>query len=251
MRATMRLYLIRHAQSANNAVFDGTDHYPNRTADPEITDIGHRQAQHLAEFLGRPDSEPRQYPYRVTTEHTFGLTHLYCSLMIRSILTAQYVAQACELKLQALPDIFEKGGLFETAHNGELVGISGPGRAYFQDRFEGLELPLELGEDGWWNRPKETEEDFFQRTTQALGNVFDRHADTDDRVGMVVHGDFIDQSINELMGVNRKPETSGSDWAANWVFHNTSVSRIDVAGGARNVVYLNRIDHLSPDCITW
>ena len=41
--------------------------------------------------------------------------------MTRSILTAEYIADACGLPLQALPDIFEKHGIYDIDDNGNLV----------------------------------------------------------------------------------------------------------------------------------
>ena len=68
---------------------------------------------------------------------------------------------------------------------------------------------------------------------------------------MVVHGDFIDQFINELMGAPRHHHNYSNDWVANWTFHNTSISRIDFVNGSNTVVYLNRIDHLPAELISW
>ncbi|NKB63016.1 MAG: hypothetical protein GKR95_13150 [Gammaproteobacteria bacterium] len=47
----MRLYLIRHAQSANNIIYDGTDNALGRVADPEITELGIQQSKALARYL--------------------------------------------------------------------------------------------------------------------------------------------------------------------------------------------------------
>ena len=247
----MKLYLIRHAESANNVLYDGTDDSDARYPDPEITDIGHQQGRRLAEFLAHPESEPRQHPFRDGDDRAFGFTHLYCSLMTRSILTAQYIADACNLRLEAHPELFELGGIYEMDDSGARVGLPGPNRAYFEDRFPELELPDSLGEQGWWNRPAETDELFVQRTRTALQNVIDQHAESEHCVGLVVHGDFIDQAINELMGVERRRDNYRTDWVANWACHNTSISRIDVHAGSRTVVYLNRLDHLPVELISW
>ena len=85
-----RLYLIRHAQSLNNQNWSGRDFHPDRHPDPEITEKGHAQAVALANHLSDPNAEPRQFPFQAGKNTRFGITHLYCSLMTRSILTAQY-----------------------------------------------------------------------------------------------------------------------------------------------------------------
>ena len=43
----MQLYIIRHAQSVNNAL----DDQRYRVSDPLLTEVGHRQAAMLAEHL--------------------------------------------------------------------------------------------------------------------------------------------------------------------------------------------------------
>ena len=249
-RNPMKLYLIRHAQSANNEIYLSVGSEPGRHPDPEITETGHRQAGLLAAHFAQHDTEPRQRPFQSTSCQQFGLTHLYCSLMTRSILTAEYISSACDLPLQALPDIFEKYGVFEFDEAGIRQGVAGPPRAYFEERFPTLKLPDEVSEQGWWSRPAESDQKFVQRVKKAMMAIKQRHVGENDSVGLVVHGDFIDQCINALMVVKRSEQNYSADWEANWVSHNTSISRIDFINGSHNVIYLNRIDHLPTDLVT-
>lgn len=251
VRNTMKLYLIRHAQSENNVIWNGSEHSDDRSPDPEITATGHRQAEQLAQHLAHPQGEPRQHPFNSVKTTHFGLTHVYCSLMTRSMLTATYIADACNLELQALPDIFEKYGIYEADREGNLNGLPGPGQGYFSERFPAATLPQNLSENGWWNRPAETTDEFINRIRSVVADIRVKHAHTDDRVAMVVHGDFLDQFINELMAIPRHQHNYDSDWVGNWAFHNTSISRIDFINGSHTVVYLNRIDHLADELITW
>ena len=246
-----RLYLIRHAQSANNEIWDGSDHMVGRHPDPEITELGHRQAQTLAEHLAHPQAEPRQHPFNQAREFQFGLTHVYCSLMTRSIVTAEYIAAACDLELQALADIFEKHGIYDVDDDGNLQGLPGPGRDYFEQRFPHLKLPQEFNDAGWWNRPVEDEFTFITRMQKVVNDIRQRLDQSDESIALVAHGDFIDQFVNELMGVVRHQPNYDNHWVANWAFHNTSISRIDFVNGSNNVVYMNRIDHLPNELVTW
>lgn len=246
-----RLYLIRHAQSANNEIWDGSDHHPGRHPDPEITEVGHRQAQTLAEHLAHPHAEPRQHPFAPSETVDFGLTHIFCSLMTRSILTAEYIAEACGLDLHALSDVFEKHGIYEADADGNLLGMPGPGRGYFEERFPRLNLPDGVHEDGWWNRPVEDEQNFIERIKEVVARFKRRLEQNNETVALVAHGDFIDQFVNELMQVDRHRHNYDGHWVANWTFHNTSISRIDFVDGAHNVVYMNRIDHLPNELVTW
>ncbi len=246
-----RLYLIRHAQSTNNQTWDGTPYHPGRESDPEITELGHRQAQTLARHLAHPEAEPRQLPFVAAERADFRLTHVYCSLMTRSVATADYVAEACGLELEALPDIFEYHGIYQANEHGVCEGLPGPNRDYFEQRFPRLALPEHIDGDGWWNRPYEEEDEFVTRVDGVVAEIGQRLADSDEHVAMISHGDFIDQFVNALMGVGRHRHNYDNHWVANWTFHNTSISRIDFVDGARNVVYLNRIDHLPNPLVTW
>jgi len=249
----MKLYLIRHGESANNVIYSNTGETRGRVPDPELTDRGHQQAQLLANHLADPQGEPLQHPWlaRKGGQQGFSLTHVYCSLMTRSILTAQYVAKACKLPLLAHADIFEKNGIYEEAADGTKIGSPGSDRKHFNERFPDLELPAALGHGGWYNRPFEAEELFLQRSKQVALDFERRHADTDDCVAMVIHGDLIDQLVNELTGAGRHPENYANYWDANWVFHNTSITRIDFISGSRVIVYTNRLQHLPPELVTW
>ena len=249
----MKLYLVRHAESANNANFSSNGEESGRVPDPEITKIGHQQAALLGEHLAHPQGDSRQ-PSLLTpsgSQPGYGLTHLYCSLMIRSILTAEYIAAACELPLRAHTDIFERGGLYELNADGSTVGVPGSGREYFSDRFPNLELPESVAGTGWYDRPAETDEQFVARTKVALRDIIARHADTDDSVAAVVHGDFIDQAVNELLELARRRENYETTWMGNWAAHNTSLTRIDLVGDSQVIVYTNRLDHLPVELVTW
>ena len=171
--------------------------------------------------------------------------------MTRSVLTAEYIARACDLTLQALPDVFEKYGIYDVDADGNLQGLPGPGRDYFTDRFPSLRLPEDFNDAGWWSRPVEDEAAFLERMRKVVADIHRRLAHSDDNVALVAHGDFIDQFLNELMGVVRHQPNYDNHWVANWTFHNTSISRIDFVAGAHNVVYTNRIDHLPNALVTW
>ena len=167
----MKLYLIRHAQSANNAAATNSGDETERVPDPEITQTGHQQARLLAQHLALPMGETQQHPLVEGVSSSFGITHLYCSLMTRSVLTAQYIAQAIAVPVIALPDIFERGGIFEEGRDGSKTGLPGPGEDYFRERFPELRLAKPLGEGGWYNRPYETEALFLRRMTEVARPV--------------------------------------------------------------------------------
>lgn len=229
----MELYLFRHAESINNALITTTGSDEGRQADPELTESGHQQAQKLADFITS------------STIYPIELTHLYCSLMTRSILTGEYIAEACGLELTADPDIFEYRGLYDLDENGGMRGVSGPGRSYFKTRFRNLRLPQTLANQGWYKGAAEELPDFLERVQKVHTQLLEKHLPTNSKVGLVVHGDFIDQFINHVMGVDRHC-SNYIGWGGNWTIDNTSITRIDFTTQTKVVVYINRCDHLKP-----
>ena len=99
----MHLFFIRHGQSANNVLWERTGNNRGRVEDPELTEMGRKQARLLADFVGRIDgatspngrasAEPSgQGPLGSVVVNGlrrdyFGFSHLYTSLMIRSVAT--------------------------------------------------------------------------------------------------------------------------------------------------------------------
>ena len=84
---------------------------------------------------------------------------------------------------------------------------------------------------------------------KVVPEIINRHAETEYTVALVTHGDFIDEFVNQLMGVERHPNNYANRFRMNWLFNNASISRISFITGSPIVVYLNRIDHFSPELI--
>lgn len=155
----MHLYFIRHGQSTNNALWAQNQSRDGRSEDPELTEVGERQAALLARSLGREAPMAEAPPYNPKDVGGFNITHLYCSPMIRAINTAMYIAEALDLQPSVWRDVHEVGGIFlEDVESGRPVGLPGRTRAYFPERYPELMLSDDLGTDGWWNRPFEARE---------------------------------------------------------------------------------------------
>ena len=237
----MILFYVRHGQSANNALFDATGSETDRVKDPELTPNGLLQGSCVAELLRSG------YPLTRTTpsEPGFGVTHLYCSLMLRAVHTGQFIARALGLPLTGWTDLHEGGGIFlENALTGELVGHPGGNRAELCARFPELVWPADAREDGWWNRPFESIPDRKARARRVLAELLARHGGTHDRVVFVSHGGFFYRTMCAVLDL---PDPEGL-W---FHMYNTAVSCLEFSDdGAAGVRYLNRIDHLPADLIT-
>jgi 2,3-bisphosphoglycerate-dependent phosphoglycerate mutase len=230
----MILYLIRHAQSANNELYERTGASNGRVEDPELTPLGVQQAQVLADYLAEhsvPDGE-------------FRFTHLYSSLMVRALATATAISRTCSLPVIAWPEVHEQLGIYvEDTQTGQLIGRPGKSRTYFEKQYPDLLLPESLNEHGWWNRPVETEAQWKQRAKDFLVHLGERHGLGEDRVAVVTHGGFYHVVILALT------DGSGSDglW---FTMHNTGITRIDFRPTHTAVVYHNRLEHLPPELVS-
>lgn len=254
----MQLYLIRHAQSRNNAMYarNGTDE--GRMADPPLTELGHRQARLLAQLIA---SGPQSLPEDTTLvshyaarhdRRGFDLTHLYCSLMVRAIQTGCYLSEATGLPLVAWQDAHERGGLHQIdEESGEDIGVPGPNRAWFAAEYPQLVLPAELGDTGWWNRPMELAEDALPRARRLWMQLLERHDNESDRVAIVTHGGFFQALMSVLLNSeNGSVSDLFGAYRVGYGMSNVSISRLEISGGYVNIRYLNRIDFLPDELVT-
>jgi 2,3-bisphosphoglycerate-dependent phosphoglycerate mutase len=241
----MQLFFIRHGQSENNRLWDNTGGNKGRSDDPELTEAGHQQAQLLGQFIKKKDDEAKSNGSLTGLQRDyFGFTHLYTSLMVRSVVTGTYVARALGMRLAAWPEIHECGGIFmDDVETGKPVGRPGKARSFFLSNFEELVLPETVAESGWWDRPFEAYEDRPLRAQKVLAGLLERHGGSEDRVGIISHGGF----YMELIRVMFKLEQQQS-W---FLMNNTAVSRFDFEKEGRiTLVYHNRTEHLPPNLVT-
>ena len=241
----MELFVIRHAQSANNALWAANQSDVGRFADPELSDLGEQQARYLARYLATAnDGSPQPNP-----GNRYGLTHLYSSLMVRAIVTGTHVAEALDLPLGTWELVHEWGGIFDKdPKTGERVGLPGPNRAYFEARFPHLALPDSLGEAGWWNRPYEAPEEAPARAAQFLEEVIAKHGHTDDRVAIFTHAGFSHALLRTLTQYQRKKELPTGEVVVGFWKNNTGITRLRFTDDSIRVIGVNNISFL-PDAL--
>ena len=247
----MELYFIRHAQSENNLLWAETGSAVGRKADPLLTAVGHQQAQRLAQFVARPLQSSDKNGADYHNHLGIGLTHLYCSLMVRTIQTGMYVAQACQLPLTALPDLHEVTGLYlEDETTGERKGVPGPNRAEFLEQFPDLILPEEIGEAGWWSRPPEPRDETMVRAQTVWATLREKHGGTDDRVAIISHGGFYQRFMT---AVYKLPPTHLSQDSAHryrFAINNVGITRLVLGDEFTGIAYQNRVDFLPAELVT-
>jgi 2,3-bisphosphoglycerate-dependent phosphoglycerate mutase len=247
----MQLYLIRHCQSENNALWYRTGSGDGRSSDPPLTELGHQQAQYLAQYIAGSSSAEPQTQNSFLDSHGFKITHLYCSLMRRSIETGLYIARQLDLPLVAHADIHERGGIYlKNPQTSENEGLPGPNREYFSQHFPSLILPDSVGADGWWNRPYEPRDAAVSRAESVIHWLLSTHDGTDDHVAMVIHGGFIQSLFSALFRMPLLEEAFGNGREV-WIkANNGSIIRIDFFDETVRLTYQNRFEFIPAHLVT-
>ena len=195
----MELYLIRHGQSLNNSLADSSD----RVCDPPLTETGEAQAVRVAAHLAQSSEAPDEPSVSQTGQNCFsyGITRLFCSPMLRALQTTAPIAKALGLRPMVWPDVHEQYGIWLDKEDGKgPVGLPGLSRSEILDRFADYDLPDEIGEEGWWNRSVETEEQWRARAVRVACELRSGIGDAGERVAVVGHGGFTNELMHELVG---------------------------------------------------
>lgn len=247
----MQLYFIRHGQSMNNAHWQ--DPAYKESSDPALTGAGQEQVQCLADYLEKKQPITEHKDWDVHNHHGFGLTHIYTSLMERAVHTAAPVARRLGLPFAAWTEIHESGGIYGRDGEMKLQGLPGKPRAWYEANVPELALPAGLDGAGWWNsRPRETEEEAYQRARRVWTELLVRHADQEgqpeQRVAFFSHGGFFVHLMCAMLDIPWRQAANGfKSW---FLLSNCSISRFAVYKEEVTICYLNRTDHLPAHLIT-
>jgi broad specificity phosphatase PhoE len=241
----MELYIVRHAQSANNVLVDPR----YRVCDPPLTELGKRQAELVAQHLSNGVNPELSAWTPAETggnhdRHGYPITRLYCSPMARALQTARPIGQALDLAPEVWIDIHEQGGIFlDHGKAGGVVGYPGKTRSEILADFPHYVLPEGITERGWWQWGYEELSVCHGRAIKVAEDL-GKWAASDERIAMVSHGGFIDALLKALF--NQLP-----GYSLFYYHYNTAITRIDFLPGNRlDFRYLNRVTHLPPGLIS-
>ena len=213
----MRLYLIRHAESQNNALPES-----QRVEDPGITELGYRQARHLAERVGG-----------------LGLTKLFTSPFLRTLQTTSPIYEATKLTPNVRVALHEEGGCYSGHTPENMAGRPGMGRSDIEREFPGFIVSAELGDGGWWTSAlHESNELASRRAARLFQRTVDEFSDTDEQVAFVMHADikmlFLQQFHSEPLDLPS----------------NTSITAIQITAGDCRLVDYNCVRHLPDELVS-
>ena len=228
----MHLLLIRHGQSENNAfAAQSVETYQQgRKPDPELTELGRRQAQALGKWIGSVSPRP---------------TKLYASPMMRTIQTADPVAEALDLPIIINDLIFERPGPVQIV-DGVEAGHPGSPRSALSAITDRAVFPESITEEGWREARIETAAEAADRAGRIAKWIRDTHND-DECIAIVAHGAIGSMMLLHLiapqLAAGLRNHSIGSE--PHWIgLQNTATSMIELHPDGYEVHWINRVDHL-------
>lgn len=213
-----RLFLIRHAQTVNNA-----KGIISADATVPLNPHGRSQGRALAKRM-RKD---------------FVLDHIYSSPMQRAYETAQFIAQAFNLEIEKDDDLIEFNyGIFEGR---DLPWI----KENIPDEYENFFAWLNADSSSGMKRPDitgmEPLTDLRARIQKFIEKILDRHEG--ENIALVSHGGFVKYCLTYFMDgdFNKK---------AKFVINNASLSIVDFYKGRPTIILMNDYRHTKDQVMT-
>lgn len=229
MTNSFQLYLVRHGESANNALPD-----TQRVNDPALTNLGMAQAEKLGQ----------RFHQHVAAGHEIDL--ILTSPFLRTMQTIRPTAKALNMNPEIRSQIYEVGGCFDGHRPGELIGMPGMTDQEISTQFPEMQIPPEIDHQGWYkSQPFETWDQAALRAEQQAHQLKDEFIGSGKKVICTVHADL----IGLMMGVFCKHDLS----MANTTVANTSVTLLNFNSDAPDqpdVVSFNDASHLDSNEIS-
>lgn len=218
---TKSILLIRHAQSANNALPEW-----ERVPDPALTKLGTQQASLLARALtARP------------------IAQLFCSPFRRSLDTTLPISQQLGLRPIIRADIYEQGGCYSGYEPEKLKGEPGMSCAELATEYPTWDIDPAIGPHGWnIDREYETDAAVQLRARSVaywLAQVWQPIREGT-QAALVIHADFKRLLIEEMLGTDRWPDSYDPIW-------NTAITQLDWHADHWSLAQWNSVDHLPDD----
>ena len=241
---TMKLFLIRHGESENNALWANTQSNVNRVSDPQLTEIGKKQVEAAASFMERILTSDAADKFDVSYKYEGEEIHIYCSLMERAIQSGLIISNKLSLSLSAHLDIHENGGLYlEDPLTTERTGEPGMTLKDLEAKYPGLILPEGVNPLGWWNRPFEERETRRIRAKRVLNNLKNQYGNTNAIIIFISHGGFYNYLLRSIFELKDDTEI----W---FDLFNAAITLLEFSEDFVKLVYCNRYDFIPREMVT-
>ena len=217
----MQLFLIRHAQSSNNALPES-----QRVEDPGLTEIGQQQAKLLGDF-----------------STSLNLTHIIASPFLRTLLTAYEIQKATGIIPSIRPELHEQGGCYRGWQAGAIEGAPGMSRSEILAMYPNWKVCDSICEKGWWkSQPYESHEQARARARRLLEATSAEFGHTSYRIAYVMHADFKTRFLEQI-----QTQFEGQPLGVPW---NTSVTEVELNPDGARIQSFNSAGHLPDNLLT-
>ena len=222
----MELYLIRHGQSTNNRG-------DARVPDPPLTELGRQQADRAGRAL----------------KH-LGITHLYCSAMLRAVQTATIVGEHLELAPHIFVGLHEWGGIWKNRVNGGRVQLPGLTRSQLRNVCSSVVLSDDVTDEGWCIQAfdahglaqRGNDEQMlglaYKNCLRFIARLDQHHVGKDEKVGVILHGGSGSILLGAIFGL--LPNEARSRFPHN----NAAITKIRRNPEHAQLLYQNQTCHL-------
>ncbi len=219
----MQLYLIRHAESENNA----RPAYL-RVEDPAITPVGRLQAEALAQWC-----------------RSLKIDVLITSPFRRSLQTSRIVGDLAKpAEAMVWHDVFESGGCYCGHGDVGVEGRPGLGRSSILTEFPSALIDHSISEDGWWSgRARETDEEALCRAGVVIDRLIQMFSGSEQNVVAILHADFIRSMLIQMLHPAADATLFGP-------LRNTGITKLDFQQSRWRLDWLNSVSHLPARLIT-
>lgn len=243
----MKLLLIRHAESENNAKPAHA-----RVCDPSITARGRIQAEHLGKWMSELE-----------------LGHLITSPFRRTLQTTESILKhrsdsASRFSVAVWHNVFENGGCYNGHHEGNFSGAPGFGRnqieSFFDElsdtgsgeAFHSVNIDREIVPEGWWGRDRETLPEMQSRATDVIRRLEETFPATpleagleqpSEQVALVAHADFLREMLSQIFVDQMDADEIGP-------IPNTSITTLQWSVEGWKLTSLNSVQHLPDRLVT-
>lgn len=217
------LLLVRHAQSANNALPDD-----QRVPDPGITPIGIRQAERLADQLG-----------------SLEIQQVITSAFRRALQTANAIRKRLNVPVSVEVDLHEHGGCYSGWHPENYQGQPGMTRGEILDEFGDIFIPEDFPQSGWWqSQPRESGPQSDQRAEQVEVFLRSKLIAAQAHLVCITHADFLAKLLTTMFGTRIQADPRFQDLA------NTGITQVGLADNEWTLYQLNFTEHLPGHLVT-
>lgn len=220
----MQLYLIRHAESENNA-----KPIHRRVEDPALTAVGRLQAKHLGDWA-----------------KSLHIDVLISSPVRRALQTTRYISDAKHRHIHVWADCFEEGGIY-SGHGPDAI-TGGPGLtrdeviAHIGNSSEAT-LDETITHTGWYGRHRETPAEAVARATSVISRLIATFGTKDQAVAVVIHADFKRKLLIQMLDGSVDANVLGP-------LRNTGITKVDFDGDRWRLDWFNSVSHLPARLIT-